>query len=249
MNNKPKIEEIYQELKKTYIELKTKKGIYIQLFGPVKFPLFVNENLKSTFKWYVWNVSETSLEFEQLLHSLKKMGGDRNYNTILTYGDFENSKNPLVRVHSCCFTGDVLYSSRCDCGKQLEKAIELIVENKSGAIAYLSNHEGRGIGLFAKAITHQIQDVYKFDTYESCNIINFGEEERTFEDLGTIINYFRNDKGVNLLSNNPEKINQLIKSGVKINSIHSLDGFENDDNINVLNQKKKRAEKIAKNYK
>lgn len=248
MNNKYNVEEIYKELNKSYIELEISHKKFIQIFGPVKFPLLIDENRKSVFNWYVFNVSPEHFDFHQLLDYLKLNGGNRNYNSILTYGDFANSDNPLVRVHSCCFTGDIMHSTRCDCGQQLKKSLQLIVNNGSGAIAYLSNHEGRSIGLYAKAITHQIQDVFKLDTYESCNIINFKDEGRTFEDLEVIFNHLRGGKGITLLSNNPEKINSLVKNGVKISQIHPLDGFENEDNINYLNKKKMRAEKFEFYY-
>lgn len=244
MDKKYNVCEIFEELKKSLVELKMENGKFVQLFGPVRFPLSIEANSKQNFNWYVWNETKKHLDFTELLDFLKDNGANKNYNSFLTYGDFANSDNPLVRVHSCCFTGDIMYSTRCDCGQQIKKSIELIVNNGSGAIAYLSNHEGRGIGLYAKAITHQIQDKFKLDTFESCNVINFEGERRTFEDLGIIINYLRDCKGITLLSNNPEKINGLVKDGVKITAIQPLDGFENEDNINVLNQKKRRAEKI-----
>lgn len=243
-----KNDEIITELKKYYNSLKSDSDNFINLFGPVTFPISIDDGVtREIYRWYVWNESEKEMSFEDLLESIKKMGSSKNYDSLLVYGDFENAENPLVRVHSCCFTGDVVFSTRCDCGQQLKTSFELITKNGSGAVAYLANQEGRGIGLFAKAITHKVQDNLGLDSYKSCTVLGIEDEIRKYEGLGTLFNYFRGDKGICVLSNNPEKLNGLIENGIKVKDICPLNGFENEDNKKVLNQKKMRAKEFKIN--
>jgi GTP cyclohydrolase II len=126
---------------------------------------------------------------------------------------------------------------------QLEKSIELIKKNNCGAVVYMSNHEGRGIGLYAKAIANKIQE-YGYDTYEANNLLNFDDDERNFEEAVEVLKYFREGKEIDLLSNNPEKINHIKGGGIKINNIHPLVGFENSDNYKYLRSKMLHAKKV-----
>ncbi|MFP3325367.1 GTP cyclohydrolase, partial [Planococcus sp. SIMBA_160] len=71
--------------------------------------------------------------------------------SVLVYGDFKKSDDALVRMHSICHTGDIFGSKRCDCGYQLHQSMKMIAEHGYGAIFYLADHEGRGIGLFSKS--------------------------------------------------------------------------------------------------
>jgi len=235
--------EMINELKKYYVTLKG-NNCYIHLFGPVNFPLSIDEGrTRQVYKWYVWEKTDNEVPFKDMVEYIKNVGANRNYNSLLVYGDFGNSEKALVRVHSCCFTGDVAFSLRCDCGQQLKASFKAIAENGSGAVVYLAQQEGRGIGLYAKAITHRIQDDYGLDTFESCTVVGLEEEKRVYSNIGTIISYLRNGKDIYLLSNNPEKINGLIDSGMSIRGICPLEGFENDDNSNSLRIKKMRAQK------
>ncbi len=120
---------------------------------------------------------------------------------------------PLVRIHSQCFTGDVLRSLRCDCGEQLELAMKMIAEEKCGVLIY-EHQEGRGIGLMAKLQAYALQDK-GLDTIAANQALGFQADCRDFSLPGAILN----DLGiwqVRLLSNNPEKREALVKAGIDV---------------------------------
>ena len=120
---------------------------------------------------------------------------------------------PLVRIHSQCFTGDVLRSLRCDCGEQLELAMRTIAEEGCGVVIY-EHQEGRGIGLMAKLEAYALQDK-GLDTIAANHALGFEADCRDFSLAGAILD----DLGirqVRLLSNNPEKCNALAKAGIAV---------------------------------
>jgi len=112
---------------------------------------------------------------------------------------------PLVRVHSECLTGDALGSLKCDCGEQLNRALELINEN-GGMVIYL-RQEGRGIGLFNKVNAYNLQDKGA-DTVEANHQLGFEADIRNFDIVSKILKHFNISK-IRLLTNNPKKINEL----------------------------------------
>jgi len=111
-------------------------------------------------------------------------------------------ENPIIRIHSECLTGDALGSLKCDCGEQLESALELINE-KGGMVIYL-RQEGRGIGLFNKVNAYALQDK-GFDTVEANHQLGFEADIRDFSIVEEILNHF-NIKKIKLLTNNPRKV-------------------------------------------
>jgi len=111
-------------------------------------------------------------------------------------------ENPIIRIHSECLTGDALGSLKCDCGEQLESALELINE-KGGMVIYL-RQEGRGIGLFNKVNAYALQDK-GFDTVEANHQLGFEADIRDFSIVEEILNHF-NIKKIKLLTNNPQKV-------------------------------------------
>jgi len=112
---------------------------------------------------------------------------------------------PLVRVHSECLTGDALGSLKCDCGDQLDRALELINEN-GGMVIYL-RQEGRGIGLFNKVNAYNLQDKGA-DTVEANHQLGFEADMRNFDIVSEILKYFNISK-IKLLTNNPKKLNEI----------------------------------------
>jgi len=138
---------------------------------------------------------------------------DHREHLALTLGDIQNAENLPVRVHSECFTGDVLGSRRCDCGEQLHQAMRLIAEAGRGVIVYL-RQEGRGIGLASKLQAYNLQDV-GYDTVEANLLLGHQADEREYWAAAAILA----DLGVhsiNLLTNNPDKIEQLRTLGVTV---------------------------------
>jgi len=114
---------------------------------------------------------------------------------------------PIVRVHSECLTGDVMGSVKCDCGEQLDYALELI--SKEGGMLIYHRQEGRNIGLLNKVNAYALQDK-GFDTVEANHQLGFKADERTYEIVEFMLKYFEIDK-LKLLTNNPKKLESLGK--------------------------------------
>ncbi len=118
----------------------------------------------------------------------------------------------VVRVHSECFTGDLLHSQRCDCGPQLDKSLEVISKEK-GVLIYL-RQEGRGIGLINKLKAYNLQDE-GLNTVDANHQLGFETDERTYE-IATLILKDLGIRRIKLLTNNPEKVNSLVEQGIEI---------------------------------
>ncbi len=125
----------------------------------------------------------------------------------------EESEAPLVRIHSECFTGDLLGSMRCDCGEQLRGAIARMAEAGSGALIYLAQ-EGRGIGLVNKLRAYALQD-RGLDTLDANRALGWGADERNFLVAATILEALGISR-IRLLTNNPDKLAALAACGVTI---------------------------------
>jgi len=144
---------------------------------------------------------------------------------------------PLVRIHSQCFTGDVLRSLRCDCGEQLELAMKTIAEEGCGVLIY-EQQEGRGIGLMAKLQAYALQD-RGLDTITANHALGFEADCRDFSLPGAILN----DLGirqVRLLSNNPEKREALAKAGIDVVAQIPCEASPNPHAARYLRTKKER---------
>ncbi|MCH2200922.1 MAG: GTP cyclohydrolase II [Fuerstiella sp.] len=137
----------------------------------------------------------------------------------LIWGDLAAADAPLVRMHSSCFTGDVLDSLRCDCGDQLHMAMKMIFDEGTGAVVYLPQ-EGRGIGLMAKLRAYRLQDE-GLDTVEANHRLGYKADMRDYmvglqilKDLGL--------SRVRLLTNNPKKTDAFVYSGVDLNVVEQV---------------------------
>lgn len=138
---------------------------------------------------------------------------DGKEHLALVMGDLHEQEDVLVRVHSECFTGDVLGSQRCDCGEQLQQAMQMIATEGRGVVIYL-RQEGRGIGLQKKLQAYNLQD-QGHDTVDANLLLGHGADERTYEVAVAILQ----DLGVaslRLLTNNPHKIEALEAAGLPI---------------------------------
>lgn len=140
-------------------------------------------------------------------------------------------ENVNLRIHSECLTGDALGSKKCDCGEQLEFALNFIAQN-GGMVIYL-RQEGRNIGLFNKVNAYNLQDT-GFDTIEANHQLGFKADERSYEIVDFILDDF-GISGVNLLTNNPLK---LLGLKVKIISRIPIQIEPNSYNQDYLNIKK-----------
>ena len=128
-------------------------------------------------------------------------------------GDLQGKEDVLVRLHSECLTGDIFGSKRCDCGDQLHKSLESINEKGEGLLIYL-RQEGRGIGIYNKLKAYNLQD-QGHDTVEANHLLGFKDDLRDFAVAAQIIKDFE-IKSINILTNNPKKIESLEKYGIDV---------------------------------
>ena len=205
----------------------------INVLGPIPLPVDLKQG-EVTLDWYATVRSTELSRLEELASDLREQGGQRLFsvlassmavNSVLVYGDRQHWTDPVVRVHSCCMTGDVFHSKRCECGPQFDSAIERIVEApEGGMLIYMSGHEGRGIGLWAKAATYLLQDAGE-DTYQANRSLGLAADCRDFADAASLIHYFYGDKPFRLLTNNPKKVEDLRQHGLQhISMQHHVHG-------------------------
>jgi GTP cyclohydrolase II len=193
---------------------------FLSILGPIPIPRTIRGR-ELIFDWYPF---VKRVELGNVLgaaNDVEKGGGESfreliqanmSVNSVLTSPGFLESEAPLVRVHSCCMTGDVFGSMRCECGPQLETSFEEIAKSDGGAIVYMSGHEGRGIGLWAKAVTYLLQDSGQ-DTYQANVSLGLPEDSRDFTDAAVVLRYLLKGKPIRLLSNNPLKREHLESNG------------------------------------
>lgn len=230
----------------------TGTGQSISILGPIPLPLTIAER-RIDVAWYA-AVRNTELAGLQRLadelvaqkaqESFASLATSMAVNSVLVCGDPAASDNPLVRVHSSCLTGDVFGSQRCECGPQLHGALQSIDSDPAGGlVVYMSGHEGRGIGLWAKAATYLLQDSGE-DTYQANRSLGLPDDSRDFGDAAALLKFFLGDKPFRLLTNNPKKIDDLAAAGVSnITAVPHLCGV-NDNNRRYLDAKKSWGHKI-----
>ena len=150
---------------------------------------------------------------------------------VLTLGDVANGEPVLARVHSECLTGDALFSMRCDCGSQLEAALQRIAEEGRGVLLYL-RQEGRGIGLINKIRAYKLQDAGA-DTVEANEQLGFGADMRDYGICKEMLAHLQ-IKSVRLMTNNPRKVAALEQQGIKVSERLSLHTGLNPHNTRYL---------------
>ena len=153
---------------------------------------------------------------------------------VLSLGDVADGEPVLGRLHSECLTGDALFSQRCDCGSQLEAALQAIAREGRGVLLYL-RQEGRGIGLANKLKAYALQD-QGYDTVEANHQLGFAADERDFTlcaDMFKLLNV----EQVRLLTNNPKKVEILSEAGINIVERVPLIVGRNPKNAHYLDTK------------
>jgi GTP cyclohydrolase II len=139
--------------------------------------------------------------------------GEGEEAVAIQHGRLKNGTAPIVRIHSQCLTGDVFTSERCDCRAQLELSLRKIAKAPSGVLLYLPQ-EGRGIGLINKLKAYELQDD-GLDTVEANRKLGFAADSRDYDFAAEALKALGVRK-VRLLSNNPDKIEQLERAGIRV---------------------------------
>jgi GTP cyclohydrolase II len=221
------------------------QGSRISILGPIPLPLQLCD-VHIDVAWYAC-VRNTELgKIEELADDLRAQNGQQSFatlasfmavNSVLLIGDPKTWENPLVRVHSSCMTGDVFGSQRCECGPQMSTALQRIEDDEQGGLViYMSGHEGRGIGLWAKAATYLLQDAGE-DTYQANRSLGLPDDSRDFSDAAALLKYFVDGRPFRLLTNNPKKVDDLTAFGLgNISRVKHVTGVT-DDNRRYLTAK------------
>ena len=167
------------------------------------------------------------------MHGFEDADNNKEH-VVLTMGDVRDGEPVLARVHSECLTGDALFSLRCDCGNQLQAALQAIAEEGRGALFYL-RQEGRGIGLLNKIKAYKLQDAGA-DTVEANEQLGFGADMRDYSILKPMLEHLQ-IKSVRLMTNNPRKVAALEEQGVKVVERIALHTHSNPHNEKYLRTK------------
>ena len=166
----------------------------------------------------------------------RKDGGEEHY--AIELGRPRRDTPVLSRLHSACFTGDLIGSLKCDCGPQLRAAMAQIATEGSGVLLYM-NQEGRGIGLANKMRAYSLQD-QGFDTVEANHRLGFEDDERDFR-LGAEVLRSMGFESVRLMTNNPRKVEMMSEAGVRVEERVPLKVGENAHNTDYLATKAKKS--------
>lgn len=164
--------------------------------------------------------------------------GTETETVALKMGDFSGTgPAPLVRIHSQCLTGDVFGSLRCDCGQQLEIALEQIAREGRGLLIY-DPQEGRGIGLINKLMAYQLQDEGA-DTVEANEQLGFDADQRNYSLAVEVMRHFGLSK-VRFLSNNPAKVGALEAGGIEVEERVPCEAAVSETSADYLRTKKEK---------
>lgn len=222
------------------IQLIHKEDGAIYLVGPIRLPVnLYGETV--VFQWYSWlNCDEVTSDVNRMIEKLSSSNlAELQQSSVLAYGDFANGEDAIIRMHSICHTGDIFGSKRCDCGYQLKESMKMIVDHGTGALFYLANHEGRGIGLFSKAMAYILQE-NGYDTVDANESLGFVDDSRDYSDAIHVLKALRS-KPIKLMTNNPKKLQALQDAGLELSGRQQLWGDLSEFNEVYLQTKVKRS--------
>ena len=165
-----------------------------------------------------------------------EIGNEDHFAVLIGTG--AEAEAPVVRLHSQCITGDVLGSLKCDCGEQLHTAMRMMANEGGGILVYLAQ-EGRDIGLLNKMRAYALQDK-GLDTVDANHVLGFATDERVFLPAVRILNALGVTE-VRLITNNPDKISQLERYGIKVKERLPMDIASNPHNEHYIATKKHRT--------
>jgi GTP cyclohydrolase II len=233
------------------VDLTNGERPYISMLGPIPIPRIVAGE-ECVLNWYPF---VRRVELSNVLGAARAVpeGGEEAFrellqtnmsvNSVLACPDFLATEQPLVRIHSCCMTGDVFGSLRCECGPQLESAFQQIFDSGGGAVVYMSSHEGRGIGLWAKAITYLLQDDGQ-DTYQANVSLGLPEDSRDFTDAAVALRHLLDGRPISLLSNNPLKRQHLEQAGQPVAEMIAHVAGVGPHNVRYMRSKRSKGHKL-----
>lgn len=179
---------------------------------------------------------------EFILHYYNNSLDDKEH-VAFVKGEVAGKENVPVRIHSECFTGDVLGSRRCDCGEQLDMALDLINQTGYGVLIYL-RQEGRGIGLLKKLQAYNLQD-QGLDTVDANIKLGHLADEREYDIAALILNQLQ-VKSIALITNNPLKIDEITKLGIHVTERIPIETHIHHDNLGYLKTKVERMRHLLK---
>jgi GTP cyclohydrolase II len=179
-------------------------------------------------------------QFQLVLYESNQDGKEH---LALVLGDVRGAEDLLVRVHSECFTSDVLGSLRCDCGEQLDRSLEMIGRAKRGVLLYL-RQEGRGIGLADKLRAYNLQDS-GLDTVEANLQLGHAADERDYAPAALMIRDL-GIRSINLITNNPRKIRELRRLGIEICHRTAIEIAPGPENLRYLRTKRFRMDHLLR---
>lgn len=160
---------------------------------------------------------------------------DNKEHVAIVHGDVDGESGVLTRIHSECLTGDVFGSLKCDCGAQLDKALQEIAETDAGVVLYM-RQEGRGIGLANKVKAYSLQDG-GLDTVEANRHLGFDDDLRDYDISAEMLNLLGIESIV-LMTNNPSKVEGLSEAGITIDERRPIKTTPNPHNFKYLETKR-----------
>ena len=163
---------------------------------------------------------------------------DKKEHVAVINGDVEGREDVMTRIHSECLTGDVLGSLKCDCGEQLDRALEQIGEAERGIVLYM-RQEGRGIGLAEKIKAYSLQDE-GLDTVEANKHLGFDDDLRDYTIASRMLQIIGADS-IELMTNNPKKVQGLLNEGIEVTRRIPLKVLPNPHNVHYLETKREKS--------